>query len=84
MPVDPRTPVIVGAGQVTQKVDPTQALEPADLMAEAAQRAASDSGAAGILDALESIRVVSLLTRRYPNPAAMVADRLGVQPGRRR
>jgi acetyl-CoA C-acetyltransferase len=78
--VDPRTPVIVGVGPVTQKVDPGEALEPADLMAEAARRAVSDAGGAGVLDAVGSVRVVSLLSRRYPNPAAAVADRLGIAP----
>jgi acetyl-CoA C-acetyltransferase len=78
--VDPRTPVIVGAGQVTQKVDPAEALEPVDLIAEAARIAASDSGASAVLDAVESVRVVSLLTRRYPNPALLVAERIGASP----
>lgn len=78
--MDPRTPVIVGVGQVTQKVEPADALEPVDLMAEACRRAAADAGAEGVLDAVESIRVVSSLTRRYPNPALLLAERLGTSP----
>jgi acetyl-CoA C-acetyltransferase len=80
MSLDPRTPVIVGVGQVTQRVDPAEALEPVDLMAEAARRAAADSSAGGLLDDLDSIRVVQSLTRRYPDPAALVAERLGSSP----
>ena len=39
MPLDPRTPVLVGAGQAQQRVDdPTAALEPIDLLAIAAAR----------------------------------------------
>src|SRR5688572_19954525 len=43
--LDPRTPVIIGVGQVCQRVDRGEpALEPVDLIAEAARRAADDSG----------------------------------------
>jgi acetyl-CoA C-acetyltransferase len=47
-------------------------------MAEALRRAAADSGAPGILAAAESVRVVALLSRRYGDPAALVAARLGL------
>ncbi|MCU1380546.1 MAG: hypothetical protein JWN29_3529, partial [Acidimicrobiales bacterium] len=47
-------------------------------MAEALRRAAADSGAPGILDAAQSVRVVALLSRRYGDPAALVAGRLGL------
>jgi hypothetical protein len=40
--LDPRTPVVVGGGQVTQKVPPEEAASPAALMAEAARRAADE------------------------------------------
>ena len=48
MPLAPRTPVLVGAGQWSNRVDrgePT--VEPIEMMAEALRRAAADSGAAG-------------------------------------
>ncbi|MBA2625889.1 MAG: acetyl-CoA acetyltransferase [Acidimicrobiia bacterium] len=80
MALDPRTPVVVGGGQVTQKVAPEEALEPVDLMAEAARRAAADAGASGLLAAVESVRVVSQLTRRYPDAGALVAERVGASP----
>ncbi|MCU1487861.1 MAG: acetyl-CoA acetyltransferase [Actinomycetia bacterium] len=47
-------------------------------MAEALRRAAADSGASGVLDAAESVRVVALLSRRYGDPAALVASSLGL------
>src|SRR5690349_25099609 len=31
MPIDPRTPVLVGAGQLSEKVAPQDALEPVDM-----------------------------------------------------
>jgi acetyl-CoA C-acetyltransferase len=47
-------------------------------MAEALRRAAADSGAGGILDAAQSVRVVALLSRRWGDPAALVAASLGL------
>jgi acetyl-CoA C-acetyltransferase len=80
MPIDPRTPVLVGTGQLLQKVAPEDALEPAAMIAEAARRAATDAGSPKLLDAIESVRVVSLLSWRYPDPGAAVAAQLGISP----
>ena len=50
MTIDPRTPVIVGVGQVTQRVDdPSAADEPIDLLARAARSALEDTGSAGLI-----------------------------------
>ena len=78
--LDPRTPVIVGAGQITQRAEPADALEPVDLIAEAARAAAEDAKAPGLLAAVESVRTVSLLSWRYVDPAALVARRIGASP----
>lgn len=80
MPIDPRTPVLVGAGQLVQKVAPEEALEPVDMIAEAARRAAEDAGAPGLLGAVDSVRVVSLLSWRYADPGALIAERVGASP----
>jgi len=81
VPLDPRTPVLVGGGQLSNRVDEgAPALEPVDLIAEAARLAAADTGAADpgkVLAALDSVRVVSLLSWRYPDPGRLVAERLG-------
>ena len=72
MTIDPRTPVLVGYGQVTQRdVDPTT--EPVDLM-ESAARAAAD---ARVLEAVDSVRIVNLLSWRYRNPGLLLAQRIG-------
>jgi len=79
--LDPRLPVLVGAGQITQRVrdgDPT--LEPAELMAEALRRAEDDSGASGVLAAADSIQVVGEVSAMYPDPGALVAERIGATP----
>src|SRR4051812_45536780 len=83
MAVDPRTPVIVGAGQVNQRTaegDPAR--EPVDLIIEAARRAATDADTSGdrLLESIDSVRVVSLLSWRYRDPGALVAERIGATP----
>ena len=71
--MDPRTPVLVGAGQVSHHAAGLDdALEPAALMAEAVERAAADAKLAGV-PAADSLRVVSLLSWRYRDPARFVA-----------
>jgi acetyl-CoA C-acetyltransferase len=82
MALDPRTPVLVGVGQWSNRVDRGEpAAEPVDMMAEALRRAAADSGATGdVLAGADAIRVVSVLSRRYRNPARLVAERIGARP----
>jgi acetyl-CoA C-acetyltransferase len=81
MTVDPRAPVIVGAGQLLRRPeDAAAAPEPIDMMRETLERAALDSGAPDLLRAADSIRVVQLLSWRYPDPARFLADRLGASP----
>jgi acetyl-CoA C-acetyltransferase len=80
MALDPRLPVIIGAGQVLQRADGVDdAREPVDLMADAACAAAIDAGLVGV-PSLDSIRVVQLLSWRYHDPARLVGEVLGVQP----
>ncbi len=81
MPLDPRTPVLVGGGQWSNRVDRGETpVEPVDLLAEAARRAAADTGAADaakVLAALDAVRVVSILSWRYRDPGRLVAERVG-------
>lgn len=74
MSLDPRTPVLVGAGQVNQREETPQC-EPVDLMAAAA-RAAADPR---VLAAVDSIRVVNLLSWRYRDPGLLLAGRIGAR-----
>ena len=78
MSLDPRTPVIIGVGQRSQRVDRGEPeLEPVDLMAVAARAALSDAGVADAT-AIDSVRVVDLLSWRYRDPGSLVAERLEV------
>jgi acetyl-CoA C-acetyltransferase len=86
--LDPRTPVLVGVGQVTQRPDPevplTQRPEPVELMARALGAAGRDSGGAdegrGLLARAGSLRVIVPLSWRYVNPGLLVSERLGIAP----
>lgn len=79
MPLDPRTPVLVGYGQVNQH-DETPEVEPVDLMADAA-RAAADPR---VLEAVDAIRVVNLLSWRYLDAGAALAQRIRASAARTR
>ena len=72
MSLDPRTPVLVGYGQVNQH-DENPGSEPVDLM-EAAARAAAD---ARVLEAVDAVRIVNLLSVRYRDPGLLLAQRIG-------
>jgi acetyl-CoA C-acetyltransferase len=81
--LDPRTPVVVGVGQLTLRPDDDKlGLGPVDLpiemMVEALRRAERDSGAPGLVAAADSVRVVSTSSCRYLDPAALIAARLGL------
>ncbi|MDT7730132.1 MAG: acetyl-CoA C-acetyltransferase, partial [Mycobacterium sp.] len=68
---DPRTPVLIGYGQVNQH-DDHPGVEPVDLMVAAA-RAAADPR---VLEAVDSVRVVNVLSWRYRDPGLLLAQRL--------
>ncbi len=72
MNLDPHTPVIVGVGQVNQREESPES-EPVDLMAAAAREAADPR----VLAALDSIRVVNLLSWRYRDPGLLLGLRIG-------
>ncbi len=80
--VNPRTPVLVGGGQINNRVDQgATPLEPVDLMVEALRGAADDSGVGNsLLAAADSIRVINLLSWRYRNPGALLGQRIGASP----
>lgn len=80
--LDPRTPVLIGAGQLSNRVDRgDEPLEPADLIAEALRRAADDSGAgSAALTGADAVHTVALLSWRYRDPGRLVAQRVGADP----
>src|SRR5580693_7233523 len=95
MTLDQRTPVVVGVGQVATPpdagLDPAARPEPLGLMVAALRAAAEDcdgapeGGAAPagrtLMGRADSIRVVASLGWPVPNPARLVATRLGFAEG---
>ena len=89
-----RIPVIVGVGQVTVPGDRDAELssrpEPLDLMVRALERAAEDASGAErggeakagrqLLAKLDALYAVTGFAWHTKNPAALVAERLGVEP----
>lgn len=81
--LDPRWPVLVGVGQVEQRTDDVHAaLSPDALLAEAARVAQTDSGSGRLLDRVDTVAVIRILSWRYQDPAALVAAHLGISPRR--
>jgi acetyl-CoA C-acetyltransferase len=80
--LDPRTPVLVGAGQIHQRQDdPARSEEPLALMERAAECAAADAGARDWLRGLDAILVPRGLWR-YSNPGALLRERFGTAGAR--
>ncbi|MCK6554615.1 acetyl-CoA acetyltransferase [Candidatus Binatia bacterium] len=81
---DDRLPVLIGAGQITQRdVDPAVAFEPLGLMAESARLAAADTGAGpGVLAQLDTVAVVNTIGWHYNNAPGALAALLEARPTR--
>jgi acetyl-CoA C-acetyltransferase len=77
---DPRSPVVIGVGQVLQRTDDlAMAAHPTAMMADAVRLASSDAGLTAPPD-VDSIRIVAQLSWRYGNAPLLLADALGLQP----
>jgi acetyl-CoA C-acetyltransferase len=92
--LDPRTPILVGCGDVTDLATPVAAgRSPYELIADAARLALADSGAAGALiasiDTVAMLRSFADTSHRFAsdigtssNPPKSVAKRLGLSASR--
>ncbi len=78
--MDENLPIIVGVGQVTQRPGAERPREPLALMAEAARHAEADAGARGLLQNLDSVRVVNIISWPSKEPAADLSRALAVAP----
>jgi len=81
--IDPRTPVLVGVGQVTRRARHDETFEsaptPLDLMAEALEIAQADTNASkSLLSDLDELTAIKSFTWHPADPAALVAERLGL------
>jgi acetyl-CoA C-acetyltransferase len=78
MAIDPRTPILVGAGTAMQRFDdPRDGVDVIELMATAARNAADDAGGRSLLE-----RVGLVLSMKgmwpYADPGGLIAARVGV------
>ena len=68
--------MLIGYGQVNHRdeIDPqTRSVEPVDLMAAATRQAV----ASRVIDAVDSIRVVNVLSAQYRDPGRLLGERVG-------
>ncbi|MBF6464791.1 acetyl-CoA acetyltransferase [Nocardia beijingensis] len=81
--MDPRTPVLVGAGQVVHRPGEPGLPGPVELAAESLRRAGADSGVGDrLLRSADLIAAVAPVSRPYGDLGALVAADLGVTPRR--
>ena len=94
-PPHDRTPVIIGVGEASERIDAADyaALSPADLAAAAARAAVADTGATGpVLEAIDAIAAIRQFEVSGPgfnapfgcsnNFPRSVANRIGARPAR--
>jgi acetyl-CoA C-acetyltransferase len=75
--LDPRTPVLIGVGQLDVPDDAADATdEPVDLM-ERALAPPPTLGRRRCSAAVDSVRVVAILSWRYNDPGRLLAERVG-------
>lgn len=78
--LDPRTPVIVGVGQVVQREPRAPYVEPAELAAQALRNAAADAGVPDLAARADAVYGVATASWLYNDQAAVVAAKLGASP----
>ncbi|MBF6334702.1 acetyl-CoA acetyltransferase [Nocardia abscessus] len=81
--MDPRTPVLIGAGQVVHRPDEPGLPGPVQLAAESLRRAGADSGVGDrLLRSADLIAAVAPVSRPYGDLGALVAADVGATPRR--
>lgn len=75
---NPNTPVLVGVAQLQYRINSLdEATEPIDMMLQASEKAALDTGNPSLLNQVQSVRVIRGMWQ-YQNPARYVAAKIGV------
>lgn len=78
--IDPRTPVVVGVGQLNQRAEPGEARSPVGLFVDAARLADADAGGGGVIRRVDTVAVVQIGSWGYHDPGAVAARELGIAP----
>jgi acetyl-CoA C-acetyltransferase len=79
--VAPRTPVLVGAGEITHRDNDD--IDPIVLAVEASCRAFDDTGAGEVNRRIDTVATPGILLIRRDHPATRIADALGLDARRR-
>jgi len=86
VPIDPRTPCVIGVGKHTwhpDEVGEEGAPEPLDMWERVARSAVDDSGAGvRVLEELDALDIVYCQTCQYDDAPARLSERLGASPKR--
>ncbi|MGB3355183.1 MAG: acetyl-CoA acetyltransferase, partial [Mycobacterium sp.] len=80
MSIQPRTPVVVGVGELTHRGEDT--VDPIDLASEAARRALQDAAAA-VAHRIDIVATPGILMIPRDNPASRIAEATGLTPNHR-
>ncbi|MGA9374947.1 MAG: acetyl-CoA acetyltransferase [Mycobacterium sp.] len=80
MAIPPRTPVVVGVGELTHRGEGV--VDPIDLAAEAARRALQDASAT-IGHRIDTVATPGILLTPRDNPASRIAEAAGLTPNHR-
>lgn len=79
--MDPRQPVVVGVGQLTNRPKtPHKLVTPMELMEHASTAAIEDTGSRDVLGVIDTVYVVNIISWTYADPAGELALRLGAEP----
>ncbi len=88
--INPRTPVLVGSGQITQKIDNlSEAKDPIDLMKDSSVLAINDTTVSDLSNHIDTVVTVRFIFDSgagarppfsiFKNPPKSLADRLGIE-----
>ncbi|MGV9615926.1 acetyl-CoA acetyltransferase [Nocardia xishanensis] len=81
--MDPRTPVLLGVGQVVHRTGEPGLPGPVELATESLRRAGADSGTGDrLLRGADLVAAVAPVSKPYPDLGALVAAELGAAPNR--
>ena len=75
---DPRSTCMIGVAQSVVRPADGDSPEPLAIWEQVVRAAAADSGGRGVLEAIDSFNVVHCQSWQYDDPAARLAERLGV------
>jgi acetyl-CoA C-acetyltransferase len=83
--VDPRSPCIIGVGQLVHRPDEDPAPEPLTMWERVVRAAAADTQATigDVLTAIESLQIVYCQSWQYDDAPGRLSDALGIEPKHR-